>query len=75
MRIGGFGVLNLGCFFFLLRSCLFVFCTFTGGCCVCGRLTPDPSPVTYMATATAAPHRLRMGEPNPVYRETTHVRI
>lgn len=28
-----------------------------------------------MATPTAAPDRLHMGEPNPVCRETTHVCI
>lgn len=63
--------------FFLssLRSRVFVFCPLTGGGCLCGHLPPHPPPVPYMATPTAAPGGIRMGEPGPMCRETTHVRI
>lgn len=60
-------------FFLLLRSCVFVFCPLSIGRRVCGRLPPRPAPVSDMATTTAAPHRLHMGEPGPMCRETTHV--
>lgn len=58
-----------------LRSRVFVLCPLTGGGCLCGHLPPHPPPVTYMATPTAAPGGIRMGEPGPMCRETTHVRI
>lgn len=61
--------------YFVLRSCVFAFCPLTGGRCVCGRISPHSPPVPYVATSSAAPHRLHVGEPGPVCRETTHVCI